>query len=314
MKSSCQIKMMGTLIDVQIEADEPSLCLKEIRQLLETYTLRFSANDKQSELNQVNQQAGIEAIQVHPDLFELIQIGKKHSLADPSNLNIAIGGLVQTWRIGFNDAKLPTVDEIQNALRYSDPRAIQLDSTVKGVYLEDQGMKLDLGALAKGYIADKVIDYARNHPGIQAILINLGGNVRVWGRNVARPDGNWLIGIQDPKRPRGENLGLLSIDGGSVVTSGIYERYLQIGNKRYHHIFDRTTGYPIETSLASLTIVAPTSLECELWTTRLFGLRLEVVLWQIEQEPGIEGILITDDNRIMLSSGLEKTFIWQRPS
>lgn len=244
---------MGTTIDIQINSKNAQKQIQEVIELLELYKNRFSANDFNSELMAINNNAGIKPIQVHPDLFELITIGKEHSLARPGNLNIAIGPLVQTWRIGFSDAKLPSPSEISEAMILSDPTHILLDSKNQSVFLNQIGMKIDLGALAKGYIADKI----KNQ---------------------------------------------------SVVTSGTYERRLIIDDKEYHHIFDRQTGYPIQTEMASISIVSKQSVDCEIWTTRLFGLSIKEALDILNAVSYIEGIIITKDDRIYLSDGLKHHF------
>jgi thiamine biosynthesis lipoprotein len=168
-------------------------------------------------------------------------------------------------------------------------------------------MKIDLGALAKGYIADKVMDYLKSEK-VTSAMINLGGNVLVYGDNPKQETGIWRIGIQNPKTIRGNNIGILSLKNKSVVTSGIYERHLRVGHKDYHHIFDRKTGYPIETDMASLTIVSDLSVDCEIWTTKLFGLPIMQALTTIQNTPNIEGILITKDNRLAITSGLKSHF------
>lgn len=216
---------MGTTIDIQINSKNAQKQIQEVIEVLELYKNRFSANDFNSELMAINNNAGIKPIQVHPDLFELITIGKEHSLARPSNLNIAIGPLVQTWRIGFSDAKLPSPSEISEAMILSNPTHILLDS--------------------------------KNQ---------------------------------------------------SVVTSGTYERRLIIDDKEYHHIFDRQTGYPIQTEMASISIVSKQSVDCEIWTTRLFGLSIKEALDILNAVSYIEGIIITKDDRIYLSDGLKHHF------
>ncbi|AXQ78657.1 FAD:protein FMN transferase [Streptococcus chenjunshii] len=307
MQVSHSLKMMGTQIDIQIDSPKAQEQLLEVCRLLEVYNQRFSANDDHSELMMVNRNAGIQAVEVNPELFELIVLGKKHSLASPSNLNIALGPLVRLWHIGFEDARLPSEEEIRSCLPLTNPENIVTDAKKQTVFLTKKGMKIDLGALAKGYIADKVMA-GLIKDGISAALINLGGNVLVHGRNKKRDDESWYIGIQNPKQPRGSNLGIVKIRDKSVVTSGIYERHLQIGQTDYHHIFDRQTGFPIETEMASLTIIAERSVDCEIWTTRLFGLPLIDVLQTINKETSIEGIIITKDNRIALSDGLKENF------
>lgn len=298
---------MGTTIDIQINSKNAQKQIQEVIELLELYKNRFSANDFNSELMAINNNAGIKPIQVHPDLFELITIGKEHSLARPSNLNIAIGPLVQTWRIGFSDAKLPSPSEISEAMILSNPTHILLDSKNQSVFLNQIGMKIDLGALAKGYIADKIMTYLKNEM-IDSAIINLGGNVLVHGDNPNRSEGYWVIGIQHQKKKRGQNIGAVKIKNQSVVTSGTYERRLIIDDKEYHHIFDRQTGYPIQTEMASISIVSKQSVDCEIWTTRLFGLSIKEALDILNAVSYIEGIIITKDDRIYLSDGLKHHF------
>ncbi|EJN93926.1 FAD:protein FMN transferase [Streptococcus ratti] len=308
MQAQQTLHLMGTTIDIAVEASYAKELTESACQLLNIYEHRFSANSDDSELMAVNHQAGRRAVAVHPDLFELIQIGKEHSIANPSNLNIAIGPLVQTWRIGFEDAQLPNQAQIDDKLKLIDPHNIILNAQKQTVFLSQKGMKIDLGALAKGYIADKIIAYLKKQ-GATSAMINLGGNLLAFGPNPKRPGGFWNIGIQDPKRPRNQNVGIVKIYNQSVVTSGIYERHLQINGKDYHHIFDKNTGYPIETQMASLSIISNLSLDGEIWTTRLFGLPIPLAMKTINQMEHIEGIIITRDNRLAVSDGLKNTFI-----
>lgn len=307
MQLSHSIQMMGTTIDILIDSDTPKEHISEVCRLLTLYKNRFSANDADSELMVINDNSSIAPVTVHPDLFDLIAIGKKHSLATPSNLNIAIGPLVQSWRIGFDDARVPSPQKIQKALALSKPENIILDATKQSVFLSQKGMKIDLGALAKGYIADKIMDYLKSEK-VTSAMINLGGNVLVYGDNPRNDKGIWRIGIQNPQKPRGKHIGILTLKNQSVVTSGIYERRLKVRNKEYHHIFDQKTGYPIDTEMASLTILSELSVDCEIWTTRLFGLPVMQALATIQATPRIEGILITKDNRLALTNGLRSNF------
>lgn len=299
-----ELRMMGTIITIQIESDKASRQIETVCHLFETYNDRFSANDAHSELMQINDLAGIKDVSVHPDLYELIKIGKEHSLSQPSNLNIAIGPLVQSWRIGFFDATVPDSKTVLEKLRKTDPQKIRLNENNKTVFLEEKDMKIDLGALAKGYIADKIMTYLIQD-GIDSALINLGGNVLVYGNNPKREDGLFYIGIQNPTKSRGQNLAIVKISNQSVVTSGIYERHLTVDGKDYHHIFDPRTGYPIDTDMSSLTIVANSSLDCEIWTTRLFGLPPLTVYNIINTLSGIEGIIITKDLKLIISDGIK---------
>lgn len=305
--TSRSIRLMGSTISISILHENADFLLDEVFSLLKIYENRFSANDDSSELMQVNHAAGKEPICVHPDLFELIELGKKHSLIPGSHLNITIGPLIQTWRIGFKDARVPSASEIEKVLSLTNPENIELDPISRSVFLKQSGMKIDLGALAKGYISDKISHFLKEK-GVTSALINLGGNILTIGQN-QQNNRLWRIGIQNPKLARGNNLALLSIQDQSVVTSGIYERKLKANGKVYHHIFDRNTGYPIDNQLASLTIVSDKSVDGEIWTTRLFGDSPSSILEKVEQENGIEAFVITEDNQIFYSSGLAPEII-----
>lgn len=301
--ASHSLRLMGASIHLTIFHEDAQNLLLQSEQLLHLYKNRFSANDADSELMEINLQAGKKAVQVHPELFELIELGKKHSVAANSHLNIAIGPLVQTWRIGFSDAKLPSEEEIQRLLKITDPEEIFLNDSNREVYLSKEGMRIDLGALAKGYIADKLKEFLVEQ-GVQSGIIDLGGNILTIGENPTfhRP---WRIGIQNPALDRGEHVAVIEVSDASVVTSGIYERQLVVDGKTYHHIFDRTTGYPMETELASITIVAEKSVDCEIWTTRLFGQNPYNIIEEIEQQPGLEAFVITKNQKMMYTSGIQ---------
>ena len=301
--ASHSLRLMGASIHLTIFHEDAENLLLQSEQLLHLYKNRFSANDDDSELMEINLQAGKKAVQVHPELFELIALGKKHSVASNSHLNIAIGPLVQTWRIGFSDAKLPSKEEIQELLKITNPEEIVLNDSNREVYLSKEGMRIDLGALAKGYIADKLKEFLVEQ-GVQSGIIDLGGNILTIGENPTfhRP---WRIGIQNPVLGRGEHVAVIAVSDASVVTSGIYERQLVVDGKTYHHIFDRTTGYPMETELASITIVAEKSVDCEIWTTRLFGQNPHDIIEEIEQQPGLEAFVITKNQKMMYTSGIQ---------
>lgn len=309
---SRDIHMMGTTIQLSVQHNKPNPILDEVIMRLKEYEKRFSAHDPNSELMKVNQNAGIIPVKVNPDLYELINIGKKHSIPDNSSLNITIGPLVQAWRIGFEDAKVPPQEEIQALLSKTQPSDIILDNTAQTVFLKHTGMFIDLGALAKGFIADLIINDFKSM-NVSAGLINLGGNVLTYGAAPKHLDGYWRIGIQHPFLSRGNYIATLKVFNQSVVTSGIYERKLTVNNKTYHHILDRNTGYPIETNIASLSIVSKKSVDGEIWTSRLFGQSPKQIINTLEQVKDVSGIVVTLDGDLHYSDALKPYLIEYYP-
>ncbi|WP_442861666.1 FAD:protein FMN transferase [Carnobacterium sp. CS13] len=302
------IHLMGTVIDLLVQHETPGLVLDELVIRLKEYEHRFSANDSSSELMAINKNAGIQPVPVHPDLYQLIKIGKHHSCSPASNLNIAIGPLVQTWRIGFDDAKVPAAEDIQLLLKKTDPQNIVLNDEAQTVFLRESGMLIDLGSLAKGFIADLLIDYLKS-VGTLSALINLGGNIVVLGPSPTNKDHHWKIGIRRPGPSRDQSMVALKALNQSIVTSGIYERSLSDNEQTYHHILDPHTGYPIETDVASLTIVSDKSIDGEIWTTRLFGKSSEEIMHILNQLEGIDGLLITKEEKMLYSAALEDKII-----
>lgn len=304
---SHQVRLMGTIISLTIYHPDAQALVAQAEVRLRDYEKRFSAHNPESDLMKVNQQAGIQPVKVAPDMFDLIQVGKEMSLKSDWAMNIAIGPLMKLWHIGFKDAQVPSQAEIEATLKLIDPERIQLDPATQSVFLEELGMELDLGAVAKGYFADRLKEFFVEH-GVEAGIINLGGNVLTIGRSPKNLHGIWNIGVQNPHAIRGDLLGLVQVTDQSVVTSGIYERKLLVDGKEYHHIFDSKTGFPIDNEIASVTIVSDKSIDGELWTTVLFAHTPHKAVELVENLPGIEALIFTRDLNHYSTSGITPIF------
>lgn len=301
-------KLMGASIHLSIDHPQADEVLNMAIVKLQKFEQCFSANDPRSELSYLNQHAHLRMIKVHPRLFKLIEIGLEHSLEEDSYLNIAIGPLVQLWRIGFQDAQIPNEGELKDILPLIDPKNIILDRHQGSVGFQFANMAIDLGALAKGYAADLLKQYMLKS-GAKAGLIDLGGNILTFGLNPNRPNGQWNIGLQDPKSKRGKHFAIVKTLNQSVVTSGVYVRQLEYQGKNYHHIFDSQTGYPIDTHVSSLTIISKLSIDGEIWTSRLFGYPIDTIIKKIEAVPHIEGVVMTEQGVYQASSGVKHLII-----
>jgi thiamine biosynthesis lipoprotein len=158
-----------------------------------------------------------------------------------------------------------------------------------------------LGGIAKGYASDAVAGYLKAR-GITRAIIDFGGNIFVLGSKAGNKP--WRIGIQHPEKKRGDYIGVISVSNKAVVTSGKYERFFEAGGKRYHHILDTSTGYPVENHLSSVTLVADDAMTADAMSTAVFATGLTEGLKMMETYEGIEAVLVTNDGLMHLTSGL----------
>lgn len=302
------IYLMGTKISLYIKGNAAEGLVKKAEDMLIHYNKVFSANSDTSQLAMLKKTAAIAPQKVDDELYELIKIGKKHSLCEDSYLNIAIGPLIKLWRIGFKEAQVPEKEAIKNVLELLKPENIQLEDEEKTVHFLKKGMEIDLGAIAKGYFTDKVMELFREHGAVSA-MVDLGGNVLVLGESPSK-GGDWKVGIQNPLLPRGNAAALVTIRNQSVVTSGIYERVLEQEGSKYHHIFNSKTGYPMESNIASLTIIADSSLDCDIYTTKLFGLDAATIIRSVNQMKDLGAVVITLDGALAYTNNLKGKIIY----
>jgi thiamine biosynthesis lipoprotein len=293
---------MGTKISLYIKGEATEKLAEKACDMLIHYEEVFSANSDNSQLAMLKKIASLAPQEVDAELYELIKIGKKHSLCENTYLNIAIGPLIKLWRIGFKEAHVPDKESIAKVLELLKPENIQLDDEKKTVYFLKKGIEIDLGAIAKGYFADKVMEFFKENGAISA-MVDMGGNVLVFGESPSN-SGDWNVGIQNPFLPRGNAVALVKIKNQSVVTSGIYERVFEKDGSKYHHIFDSKTGYPIESNIASLTIIADKSIDCDIYTTKLFGLDAASIIHKVNSIEGMGAVVITIDGKLAYTKNL----------
>lgn len=259
---------LGTRIVLTVFGDKAFPFLQQAMDLIDGYEDRLTVNRDYSEVMAVNHAAGKFPKVVSKSTYDLVKLAVKYSRED-FGFNALIGPLVKLWKIGFKGANVPADRDIQERLKLIDPYKVLLDDEMRTVYLEQAGMELDLGGIAKGYIADRIKDFWTAH-GVAAGIINLGGNLLFVGPSPRRDDGQWIIGVQDPQLQRGKNMEIVQQPACSAVTSGIYERFLVKNGKRYHHLLDPRTGYPLETDLSSVTVFTDQSVMGEIEAKRLF--------------------------------------------
>ncbi|GAB6092348.1 FAD:protein FMN transferase [Furfurilactobacillus curtus] len=301
-----QFHALGTNVQLSIFGANQRQWLTKAHELVINYEDQLTVNRNTSEVMAINQAAGKYPIQVSDSTYRLIELGVKASL-EKSGFNIAIGPLVKSWQIGFADAHRPSPTDIDAALALIDPQKIHLDAGNRTVYLSQVGMKLDLGAIAKGYIADRIKDLWMA-VGISAGLINLGGNLLFVGASPHTTDRAWRIGVQNPWASRGEPLATVNLPACSAVTSGIYERHLTVGQHDYHHILDSQTGYPFETDLAGVTVFSRHSIIGEVESTRLFFAGKAPQNW-LQEHPDCLGAIFVNQQHQVEIVGLDPAIV-----
>ncbi|EME7199781.1 FAD:protein FMN transferase [Enterococcus faecium] len=301
--------LLGTYVRIRVYDEGKESALKPAFDRVKELGDKITINQKGSEIDEVNEQAGIKPVKVSDDVYTLVKRAYEYSQDSQGGFDMAIGAITQLWRIGFDDARKPSQEEIDQALKLVDYHKIELNDKEKTVYLKEKGMIIDLGAIAKGYITDEVVK-ALKKQGVTTAIVDLGGNVYVLGYSPRGENQDWTVGIQDPNMARGSVLGSIKERNKTLVTSGIYERYLEVDGKKYHHLFDPKTGYPFDNDIASVTIITDKSIDGDGLSTAVFSMGVKKGLEYVESElnNGTEAIFVTKDDKVYVTDPIKDTF------
>ena len=285
------ISMTGLYFDtvVQIEVwGANRAVLEECENICERYEQLLSPSIATSEVSLINRAQGA-PVTVSEETAELIRLGIEYGELSDGKFDITVASATDLWNFRDNEEKeLPDSDRLAEAVSHIDYRSVQIDGET--VTLADPKAKIDLGGIAKGYIADKLKEYLQNQ-GVEHALINLGGNMLALG---GRPDGSdFKIGIQEPFAADGTVLTSLSVSDQSVVSSGNYERYFEKDGVIFHHILDPDTGYPIQNDLYQVTVISDSSVQGDALSTTCYALGLEEGMELIKHMDGVEAVFVT---------------------
>ncbi|MCX7828213.1 MAG: FAD:protein FMN transferase [Thermanaerothrix sp.] len=291
---------MNTVMRIRVKSLAPDevleRCEAQVRRLEELTSAHL-------EFSEVSSLSRTGALYPSEDVRRLLRMALKAAKDSRGAFDPTIGALTSLWQIGTPNARVPKPWEIARAVRHVDYRGLFEDRD--GRFHLKAGQRLDLGGIAKGFAGDVLAKELRSM-GVQWAVLDLGGNVVV----VGNPDkGPWRIGIQHPISPRGTILGVLEIAGpkAAVVTSGVYERFLEVGNRRYHHILDPKTGYPVQSGLLSVTVVSHSSSEADALSTALFVLGPKSGQGLLKRY-GALALFVTQDRRVLISPELMGRF------
>ena len=297
---------LGTVCSVSLFDSKEKALLPASFSLISQLENKISKNIPDSEISKLNRNAGVSPVVLSQPVFQLLTMARKFSILSEGMFDVTIDPVVELWGIGTDHASVPAPDKLEHAVSLVDYRKVVLDPERSSAFLPEKELAVDLGGIAKGYIADQVKDFLVSR-GASGGIVDLGGNILAFGR---KPDGSdFRIGIQDPFGGRGSSIGVVTMSEGSLVTSGIYERFFEQDGKRYHHIFDVKTGFPVENNLSGVSIVTRESAAGDALSTAVFALGLEKGMALVEKTDGVEAVCITKDKEVYISSGLKDSFI-----
>lgn len=287
-----------TIIKITLYDPSQESLLDDCLSMADTYEKYFSATLPDSDISKINQANGM-PVTVHDETIELIEKGLYYCKLSEGGFDITIGALSSLWNFRDNEGSIPSDTDIKQALATVDYHNIIIDGNT--VTLKNPDARIDLGAIAKGYIADRMKEYL-NEQGVTEGIINLGGNVLCVG---PKTDGTYYhIGIQKPFDKEGTPIASVDVSDETVVSSGVYERYFKLDDTLYHHILNPATGYPYNNELYGVTIICKNSVDGDGLSTTCFSLGLEKGMELIESLTDTEAIFITSDNEIHQSSGI----------
>ncbi len=219
--------------------------------------------------------------------------------------DISIYPVMKIWGFTDQNYKIPDKKELKQTLKKVDASKVQYDSKSQQVTFKNKGMEIDLGGIAKGYTSDRVIEILKEN-GVDSAVISLGGNVKTLNK---KPDGSdWRIAVEDPK-DSSKFVGILTLSDKAVITSGGYQRYFEQDGQRYHHIIDPSTGYPANSGLTSVSIVAKDGTLADGLSTSLFIMGKEKAsdYWR-EHSDEFDAVLVEDDGTVLVTEGLKDCF------
>lgn len=298
-----------TIYDMKDMSEEnANKVIEEAFELCEKYENMLSKTRKGSDVYNINHASGAE-VECSDETIFVIKKAIKYGELSNGRFDVTIGQVTDLWNFQpeGGEGKIPEQAAIDEALTHVDYKQIKVNGNK--ISLSDPKGEIDLGGIAKGYIADKLAEFLKKK-GVNSAVIDLGGNISVIGK---KPDGNeFRIGVRDPFSTDGGIIGVVEAHDKSLVTSGTYERSFTKDGKVYHHILDVKTGYPVEMGLDSVTIIGAGNdgIDCDSLATTCLILGEEEGRKLIESLDGYEAIFVQHDGTITTTKnikGFEKT-------
>jgi thiamine biosynthesis lipoprotein len=262
-----------------------------------------------SDVERLNRAAGEKPVPVSPEVREVLSMARQASEWTEGKFDVTFGALSGLWKFDHDlDKNIPARADVVARLPLIDFRRIALDQQAGTAFLTMKGMRVHLGGIGKGYAVDHAASILRGR-GLREFMIQSGGDLYVAGTRGDRP---WRAGIQDPRGPSGTVFAAMDLTDSAFSTSGDYERFFIKDGRRYHHIIDPDLGEPARGS-RSVTIVTPRAVVADGLSTGVFILGPEKGMALIERLQGVEGVIVTSSNNLLVSSGLVRRLLVRAP-
>lgn len=265
----------------------------------------LSAWEKGTELYKVNENAGIKPVKVGMELFQLIERCIHLSELTEGYFDITFASIDKVWYFDKPMVHIPTAQKIADSVKHINYKYIELNIEKQTIYITNKGTKIELGAVGKGYIANKM-KLKLQEVGVTSGLISAGGDMVCWGNSI-HEHGNWKIGVRNPNPDNNSTIAWLPIKNQSVATSGNYERYAIFNGDMYSHIINPKTGYPVK-GIKSVTVISPDAELCDVIATTVFLKGREDGLRFVNQFFDIQCFLIDDNNTYYYSDNLKSNY------
>lgn len=251
-------------------------------------------------LSEINKNAGIKPVKVPQELIDLIERSIKISKLTDGAFDISYASMDKIWKFDGSMKEMPSPEAIKKSVAKVGYQNIIIDQEQQTVFLKLDGMKLGMGGIGQGYIADKIKALLFSK-GCVAGLVNVSGDISTWGK---QPDGKpWKVGIKNPMN-KNKIFATFPLEDTAVETSGSYEKYVTFNGKRYSHIIDTRTGYPA-TGLISVSVFAKTTELADALATGVFVLGKEVGMDLVNQLPGIGCIMVDEEGKVITSKNID---------
>ncbi len=297
--------LMGTTVEIKARGGEIAATQSAINAAFDEIARIESIMSHwrdDSELARVNQMAGRQPVKVAPELLEVVKRGIGVSRMTGGAFDITVETVSRLWQIEGEDPKVPSKDEIKDALGLVGYRHVRVDEEKGTIFLDGSDVRIGLGGVAKGYAVDRAVAILRKR-GIRSAMISAGGDMALLGKDGEQP---WRIGVKDPRHPA-LTVGWFEASDTTVHTSGDYERFVMIEGKRYHHIFDPETGRPSD-GVWAVTVITQDGTLGDALATGIHVLGPRKGMRLVESLEGVEAIVIDSGGKVKLSVAMRNLF------